>query len=424
MTEQIVKVLKQAGIADYTINETRTESAECFFVRKKLDLKRRTQLCEYAVTVFRPFEKDGKRMLGSSSARIHPEMTEKEIEEVLSSAYHAASFVANPWYELPSGRAEAHIPSASSLAGRSLEENMRVMTEALFAPDTKEDVFLNSAELFVKRILRRIVSARGIDVSYEVCEVSGEYVAQCTTPQDVETYHDFSYREADAQSLRREVEEALETTRARARAVHAPKAGEYRILLSQEELRRFLGYYVRRSGSGMIYQEYSGYRVGTPVQGEAVQGDRLTIHLKAREPYSAEGIPMKDRVLLENGVLQTIHGGSRFAYYLGLEPTGIYDAISVPTGEMPLAQMKREPYLHIVSFSDFQMDELSGHFGGEIRLAFWYDGECVKPVTGGSVNGNILKVQEKMVFSKERYRNGRYEGPLAVALEGVQVAGA
>ena len=69
------------------------------------------------------------------------------------------------------------------------------------------------------------------------------------------------------------------------------------------------------------------------------------------------------------------------------------------------------------------MDSFSGSFGGEIRLAFLYDGETVTPVTGGSINGNILNVQEQMTFSKERYQNGRYEGPYAVSLTGVQVAG-
>ena len=133
---------------------------------------------------------------------------------------------------------------------------------------------------------------------------------------------------------------------------------------------------------------------------------------------------MKDRVLLEDGVLQTIHGGNRFAQYLGIEPTGFYSSIQVPVGQMPLAEMKQGAYLHIVSFSDFQMDDFTGHFGGEIRLAFLSDGETVIPVTGGSINGSILEVQDHMVFSKERYTNSRYDGPMAVVMDGVLVAGA
>ncbi len=429
MIELIRNVLKQAGIADYTINESAQESVECFFIRRNLDLKRRTDLLEYTVTVFCPFEKkeasgDGKRMLGSSSVQIYPEMEEDEIAAAIRSAYHAASFVANPWYELVTGTAEAFVPSKGTLAGRSPEENMKEMVQALFASDTQENVFLNSAEIFSKRIVNRIVNARGVDVSYEICEVSGEYVVQCVSPQDVETYHNFSYRDLDTEAFRKDVEEALEMTLARARAAAAPKAGTYRVILSGEQMRTFFEYYVDRSDSGMIYQKYSGYETGMQVQGDSVKGDALTIILKAMDPYSLEGLPMRDRTLLEDGILRTIHGNSRFAYYLGIEPTGTYRSVSVPVGHVPLSEMESGACLHVVSFSDFQMDSFTGHFGGEIRLAFLCDGQTVTPVTGGSINGSIMEVQDNMVFSKERYKNGYYEGPFAVSLEGIQVAGA
>lgn len=435
MVEQIKNALKKAEIADYTINEVSQESVECFFIRRNLDLKRRTNLLEYTVTVFYPFEKadsneetgqeaDKKRMLGSSSVQIYPEMEEDEIVEAIRSAYHGASFVANPWYELVSGKAEDFVPSAGTLAGHSPEENMKEMVKALFASDTKETVFLNSAEIFSKRIVRRIVNARGVDVSYETCEVSGEYVVQCVSPQDVETYHSFSYRDLDTEALCRDVEESLEMTQARAKATSAPKAGTWKVILSGEHMRTFFQYYVSRSGAGMIYQKYSGYQTGMQVQGDSIQGDALTVILKAMDPYSTEGLPMKDRTLLDEGVLRTIHGDSKFAYYLGIEPTGTYRSISVPVGNTPLSEMKSGPYLHIVSFSDFQMDSFTGHFGGEIRLAFLCDGQTITPVTGGSVNGSIMDVQKNMVFSRERYKDGTYEGPFAVSLEGVQVAGA
>lgn len=423
MIEQIRAVLGQLGIESYRIEKNVSESVECFFIRKKLDLKRRTDLTDYEVTVFRAFERDGKRMLGSSASNIHPGMDEEEMKSVLRDAYEAAALVCNPYYELNSGCREEPVPSGSSFAARSLEECARLMTEALYAPDRQEEVFVNSAEVFAKHVRHRIVNSCGVDVGYETYSVSGEYVVQCISPQDVETYHSFAYRDADAEGLRRDVEEALAMTRARAEAVKAPKAGEYAVLLSGKHMRTLLSYYLSRSATSMVYQKYSNYQIGTAVQGEDIQGDALTIWLKAKDPYSFEGIPMKDRALMEEGVLKTLHGGARFAYYLGIEPTGNYRCISVPTGSRTLEELKNRPYLHIVSFSDFQMDDFSGHFGGEIRLAFLYDGEKVTPVTGGSVNGSILDVQGHMVFSKERYRDENYDGPYAVRIEGVKVAG-
>jgi predicted Zn-dependent protease len=95
----------------------------------------------------------------------------------------------------------------------------------------------------------------------------------------------------------------------------------------------------------------------------------------------------------------------------------------VNNGTISMEEMKKGPYLHVVQFSDFQMDALSGYFGGEIRLAYLYDGETVTPVTGGSINGNMLELQKNMVFSTERYKNSKYDGPLAVRFFGVPVAG-
>ena len=427
MIKQILKAIERANIAQYYINSTETQSIESFFVRQRLDLTRAVDTTEYTVTVYRSYEKDGRNLLGASDAQIYPGMEMEEIEAALRSAYHAAGFAGNQSYELYAGTKEEYIPSTSGLAKQSLEETMAQMTEALFRVDTKEDVFVNSAEIFAIRQVHHILNSCGVDISYETYQVKGEYVIQCISPQDVETYHSFSYREPEVEALHRDVEEALTMTQARAQAKQAPQAGEYRIILSGEQMNTLFSYYVSRSGSGMVYQQYSNYQVGMQVQGSTEnvkEGDRLTIWLKAKDPFSSEGIPMKDRVLLEDGVLRTIHGGNRFARYLGIEPTGFYGSIQVPVGDKTLEEMKQGAYLHIVSFSDFQMDDFTGHFGGEIRLAFLSDGVTVTPVTGGSVNGSILEVQDRMIFSKERYTNSRYEGPMAVILEGVQVAGA
>ena len=423
MIEQIKAVSAQLGIEEYRIVESVQESVECFFVRKKLDLKRRTDLTDYAVVVFCPHEEDGKKMLGSSSVIIHPEMETAEIRETLQRAYHAAALVNNEYYELNAGKREEFVRADSQFAGQSLEESTRQIVEALYEADNSEKVFINSAEVFTKRVVRRIVNSRGVDVSYETYLVSGEYVVQCIAPRDVETYHQFSYHEANLDALRRDVAEALAMTQSRAEAERAPRAGKYTILLSERNLQEILQYYCVRSSAGVVYQKFSNYQIREHVQVDTVQEDALTVYLKAKEPYSDEGIVMKDRLLLENGTLKMFHGGCRCSYYLGVEPTGDYTSISVPVGSRTMEELKSAPYLHIVSFSDFQMDSMSGHFGGEIRLALLYDGEKVTPVTGGSVNGSILAVQGNMLFSRERYQNDEYDGPYAVRIEGVEVAG-
>ena len=248
-------------------------------------------------------------------------------------------------------------------------------------------------------------------------------MVQCITPQDVEQYQEFAYDDLDTEALTRQVEEALARVRDRANATEAPEKGNYKLLLSGKELRQLMDFYMRRSSSGMIYPGYSNYKMGMNVQGDEVRGEKLNLTLHASAPYSSEGIPMKDLELLKEGELKAIPGNARFAYYLGVEPTGNYSAVKLDNGTKAFEEMKQDAYLYVVSFSDFSMDSFSGYFGGEIRLAYLSDGEKVTPVTGGSVSGNLLELQKDMTFSTERYKDKDYDGPFAVEFHGVAVAG-
>ncbi|MBD5459470.1 MAG: hypothetical protein HDR26_00780 [Lachnospiraceae bacterium] len=430
MTEKILSALKACGAQIYQITETKEESAELFFIRRSLDMKRLKEVHQASVTVYRQFGEGEGRMLGSATVQLQDSFTVKQMEEMLRDALYAAGFVKNKYYELYQGAQEA--PDAEKKAKglqenppseQSLSELAQCYARAMFAEDTQEDVFLNSAEIFAGRTTCRILNSRGVDVSYVKSRVNGEFVAQCTAGQDVETYQHFAYEDMNTQALQKKVRETLEMTRARACAVSAPPAGEYRVILSGSYVKQIFNYYINRSASGMIYPKYSTFQTGCDVQGEEVQGERINLTLKATVPYSGEGIPMKDRELIRDGKLQLIHGGNRFAYYLSLEPTGEYRGCRAPEGSVSLEEMKRDPYLEVVNFSDFQMDSYSGHFGGEIRLAFLYDGERKIPVTGGSINGTILEAQKHLMFSREMQTEEDFEGPAAVCLGTVKVAG-
>lgn len=421
---RILYALKKNNISTYLINEDLQETVELFFIKKRLDMRRQKEVHHYSLIVYNDFEKDGAKMRGSSTVGIYTGMSDEEIEKAVMDAYFAASFVCNPYYELPSGTKKDLIKMKSSLSLGTLAESAAKMTEALFYKDTLGDVFINSAELFVEKTTCHIINSNGIDVSYQKYAVKGEFVVQCLRPQDVETYQNFSYDDLDTEALKEKVKRALEMTKARAQAVNAPAAGEYTVILSGQYVKTLFEYYISRSSSSMIYPKYSNYALGTNVQGENVEGELVNITLKANKPYSDEGIPMVDRPLLIDGILHTIYGNSRFAYYLGIEPTGSYESISVPSGTKSFEEMKSGKYLHVVNFSDFQMDPFSGHFAGEIRLAFLCDGKTITPVTGGSINGSLLECHKNLVFSKETQIEKGYNGPFAVRLEKVSVAGA
>lgn len=421
MKDLILKALEELNISTYLITEVNQESVELFFIRKHLDMRRMKNFHEFEVVVYRDLNDGAAR--GFSSAHIYPSMTLEEVKDSLKSAFLAASFAGNKFYELPAGVKEAHKDMQSKLAAKPLAENALAFAEAAFEEDKYEDVFINSLELFAEKTTKKIFSSNGTDVSFSKWTVKGEFVAQCPAPQDVETYRNFKYDDFNTESLKTTVKNTLEMTRARAQATKAPAAGKYRVILSSQYMSTLFNFYAERAHVAYVYPKYSNYQVGTKAQGEDIKGDAITATLKATVPYSGEGIPMKDRVLLDKGTVKTLHGGVRFSYYLGIEPTGEYESINVEPGSVSFEDMKKTPYLHVVNFSDFQMDSFSGHFGGEIRLAFLFDGETVTPVTGGSINGSIFEVQDKLTFSSDMQVEDGYEGPFAVAIPDVSVAG-
>lgn len=430
MREIILQALRQNKVKDYLIREEQVESAELYFIKKELDMRRMKNTTRYEVTVYRDFEKDGEKMRGFSDAEIFPQMSPEETEKAVADAYYAASFAANPYFDLPSGSKEEHVAQKGRLAALSVEQAAEAFVESLYAADCREDAWINTAEFFVNRRHISICNSKGIDVSYTRCQVNGEFVVQCITEgqgdlpgQDVEQYQDFAYNDLDTEALTRQAEEALDAVAARARAVEAPKNGVYDVILSGKHMQEIFSLYTSRANVAMIYPGYSNYKKGTKVQGEAVEGEKVNVTLKATVPYAYEGIPMKDMELIKDGELQGLYGNVRFSAYLGISPTGLYEAIQVDNGTKALEELKSGQYLHVITFSDFQMDDFSGNFGGEIRLAYLCDGEKVTPVTGGSINGNFLELQKNMVFSRETYRDSRYEGPMAVKFCGVPVAG-
>ena len=192
MIERIKSALERCGISMWRINERLDETTELFFVKKQLDTRRTKDVRKYEVTVFRDVEDgSGKPGRGFTSIPVLPSMDSRQLEEELKGAYYAAQFAANPYFELPDPVQAPMAEEAGELAQAPLARSAGKMAQALFAPDIHEDAFVNSAELFVCRVRRRILSSEGTDVSFVNTGVNGEFVVQCREPEDVEIHNQF-----------------------------------------------------------------------------------------------------------------------------------------------------------------------------------------------------------------------------------------
>ncbi|MBQ4157665.1 MAG: hypothetical protein IJD86_05955 [Clostridia bacterium] len=422
MIKRITSLMAHLNIGTWLISDTEKKSAELFFIRKDEDMRREASVREISVTVYRDFDKDGNKMRGSAGVLLFDSMTDEEISQKLTRAYHAAQFVNNPYFDIAPCTVDKKLSGGDDPL--SLMEKAEIMADALFMPDVNDEAFINSAEIFASLTHVRIYASNGTNVEYDSFRVKGEFVCQTLEPEDVEMYHAFEYAALDTFALSELSLDALSVVRDRAHAKNAPNAGIYDVILTKQHVYTLLSAYPEKANAALVFAKYSPYSVGMNVQGENIEGEKLNITLTPDEPFSFEGIPMPERTLISEGVLSSLHGATRFSRYLGIEPTGSYTNIRVDNGTKALEDMKKKPYLMPVSFSDFQMDPLSGHFSGEIRLAYLFDGERIHLVTGGSVNGSLLEKQTNLVFSLERYSDSSFSGPYAVLIPGVKVAGA
>lgn len=423
MLTLIQEVLSRAGV-EYIIREEQKETAELFFIRHRLDMRRLSDVKEWRVTVYVRAERDGKPMMGSASATVFPNTTPADVDALCARLKSAAGYALNPAYALYTGEVSKEAATSSGFNGRTLEQSALSMADAIMkADDGTSKAFVNTAEIFMCRTRKRVVSSTGTDVCSVMHECNGEYVVQCKEPVDAEQFFPFRYLEPDAVALENEVRLGLNAVTDRANAKGMPVSGTYDVLIGRENLRRLFGYYVSNASAESIYPHHSDWQEGTLSQGVEIAGEPLQLDLLAEEPFSDEGIPMHDRPLIRDGKVVLIHGGIRLCRYLGIEPTGEYRRIGLNNGTVPFDELKKN-CLYPVSFSDFRCDPFTGSFGGEIRLGYYFDAEGnATAVTGGSVNGNIKIFGGAMLFSREQYADAGYRGPMVVRIPGAAVAG-
>lgn len=423
MIEKILKALKANQIGIYRLNDVITESTEVFFVKKRLDTRRICNTETVKVTVYKDFEKDGVRFLGNADFSVEPSATEEEISEMVKKAYLSAGFVTNKYYDIAEKLVSDTVVMKSDIADVSAEEAVSRMVEALFRNDTDSNTFVNSAEFFVTKDTVRILNSNGVDVGYVKYGVNGEFVCQCKSPEDVETYANFAYDDLETEQLAEKVKETLQMTKDRAVAVKNPVNGNCNVVLANDYAYDVYGVFGEKNAAPYKFLGYFDTEIGKSIQGEDIQGDKITLDFIATTPFSVEGLKMEDIKGIDKGVLCNYIGDLRYCQYIGVKPTGYYSKARVESGSMSFEEMKKQVGLYVVNFSDFQVDPILGVFRGEIRLAYYNDGSKVIPVTGGSVNGIINEVQKNFNLSVERQDNKRVSGPKAIFMRNVAVAG-
>ena len=411
------------GISDWKINISRRESYELFFVKGSLETVRNTDNTDKEVTVYT----DHGAYQGHSQFFVYPSTTEEELSKLIDEAVQKAKLIDNPPYTLVAGETgEYAVPTnfdsydASDLAAQ--------IANTVFDANTLAVTSLNAVEIFINRITETVSNSRGLHKKQVRWTAMVEAIPTATEGgESVELYEQVNFSALDLPTLSREIAEKLAQAKARHDARRMEITGNPKVILGTQELMELFWNFAYDLSFASVYSHHNLFKKGDALQ-SAPQGDSLGITMAASLPGCAEslcfdwdGMTLDQRRIIDGGVVTNYFGSNRFGQYLGEEPSGSLPILKLDPGTADAEEFVTGPYLEVVSMSGIQTDFYSDYVGGEIRLAYWHDGEKILPVTGVSISGKLSDVLNHIRFSRDTSLMGNFHGPSKAVIEGMNI---
>ncbi len=413
---------ERRALSDWRLTVKQIETQEYFFVRRQLDMQRAKNIEKYDLVLYRDVEEGGITYRGLYQLSLHPTLSFSEAKEAIEIGIESAKFLKNPFFPIPEGSA-AKSPEKTSVSPFAIEDYLN----ALFDGMEEKAGGVNSCEVSFEKVHTTIRNSRGVFVSFLTPRIFTEVILDWKGErEEVELIEYLNARTVEPDNLRKEMSRKLYLVQERGKAQQTFAARQHPVVLSREAVGEFLSYYAFQTNAESVYQKSSLAQPGQPIQGKNPVGDRLTLTMIPNLennpnscPYDQEGAFLEPLSVIRDGEVQELWGERRFTYYLDRKATGSYPLMKVNPGTMTRERVGNGPVVGVTRCSDFSIDPLTGDFAGEIRLG-WQDG---RPVTGGSISGNIHKVETSMRFSDETARIEKGEVPAFLVLENIDIAG-
>lgn len=441
MLHTIVSALQATdGAQDWLVRKIDKSSTQSYLIGADRECARQVHSERYQVTVMNDhLAKDGSGTArGEAEATILP-VDLAELQSKLSQLVFMASLADNRPYRLPGPVEYKPVATADpdTLANPSAVAD-QVTQELLSALHDETAVRLSSAEVFVEDSQITLQNSTGATGSMRVTDLILEMVLLASGKQhEMESNVMLRCRRlADlnvAALAHRHAQYARDALTAR-----TPRTGTFPVVVSDEALAELLmgggdSPLVLRSSAQAKYQFISPWELGRSVLPEPLRGDPIVIHSNAILDYGTrsgsfdrEGHPGQRTLILDNGILRSFWGPTRYAQYLGLPSTGEFGNLELAAGNQSFSSLLSDTgtFYHVVSFSAMSPDPITGDFVGEIRLGYEVSNGVASPIRGGSISGNLLAALSAARLSGETVQLAGYYGPQAARFESITVAGA
>ena len=410
-------------VSDYKINLNKKESYESFFVKGKLETVRCTDTCDKIVTVY--VDHDGFK--GDSQFFVYPSTTEAELHTLIEKAVAKAKLLNNKMYTLPESET-GDFQVESNFSAYTLSALSKEISDTVFEANCVENADLNSVEVFVARHTDTVCNSRGVlktQVRYDaMVEAIPTFNGET---ESVELYQQYNFSSFDAATVKAEIAGKLQEVTARASAVKPDFSMDCKVILNKQELGELFGSICSDLNYATVYSHAGLFHKGDDIQKDPT-GDKIAITMAGSLPgnvrsaaFDSDGMTLKDITIVDEGKAVAYYGANRFGQYLEEVPTGNLRCISVAPGSACEKCLTAAPYLEVLSMSGLQVDFLSDYIGGEIRLAYYCDGQKTIPVTGISITGSLKQVLSSIRLSQTISVHDGYQGPAKAILSGMKI---
>ena len=414
---------KNSRVSDYKINISRKESYELFFVKGKLETVRRTNTCDKEVTVY----VDHGEFKGDSQFFVYPSTTEEQIKALIEDAVAKALLINNKGYALPACD-EGNFLVDSNFVDYDAADLATTVSTAVFEANTVENASLNSVEVFINKHTETVLNSNGLDKTQTRYDAMVEAIPTYNgETMSVELYEQYNFGSLDLDALRQEIAGKMAEVKARYEAVKPDYALEGTVILNKLELADLFFNIARNLGYGTVYSHSNLWSKGDTIQKDP-QGDIIGIVMAGQaegstrsSKFDNDGLSLGSIRIVDGGKAVAYYGSNRYGQYLGETPTGDLRCLLADAGSVSAADFETGKYLEVVSMSGLQVDFFSDYIGGEVRLAYYHDGDKTIPVTGVSISGKLSQVLNNIRFSSETTVQGGYVGPAKAALQDMQI---
>ncbi len=408
--KEILACLKaNKQISDYEIRITDKDSRELFYVLQHLQINRAVKVNTTTIKVY----VSNKKTVGTSTVTLTAADDAKSLSVKLRKAVSQAKAAPNAYYPL----AEKTVNYAGKKpSARDLNQIASNAAKAVFKADTYRQGWINSTEIFVSQSRNEFLNSKGIDhVAYDF-RIGIECIPTWSNKkEEFELYKYYQSNNIDYNGITKEIDAILKAAKERSKALTLQDVElpvRLPVLVKNDMIQEIVGYALAYGLSyRTVFQKQDHYALN-----DKISDTPFDLILKGNingcadsKRFDEHGIVLKNRCIIKNGIAKAHHGDLQFGYYLNEEKI---------SGNLPVAELKaegssykKEPHLIIESFSAPQLEEDSGYFGGEVRLALYYDGKKYIPLTGFSISGNIYESLKNIRFSKEQTVLSNYKGP-------------